>query len=53
MPVDRLEYLLGAKRRVACSEGLLKIWKFKPYNTLHYFLLYHALAGPFGSAEER
>ena len=53
MPVDRLENLLGAKCRLARSEGILKIWKFKSYNTLHYFLLYHALLAPFGSMEAR
>ena len=34
--------LLRAKRRLAGSQGLLKIQKFKSYNTLHYFSLYHA-----------
>jgi|HubBroStandDraft_6_1064221.scaffolds.fasta_scaffold1767547_2 hypothetical protein len=42
LPVDGVINLLCAKRRLACSEGLLKIRKFKSYNTLHYFSLYHA-----------
>jgi hypothetical protein len=42
LPVDGVINLLGAKRRLACSEGCLKIRKFKSYNSLHYFSLYHA-----------
>ena len=53
LPVDGVINLLGAKRRLARSQGLLKIRKFKSYNTLHYFLLYHALLAPFGSMEAR
>ena len=42
LPVDGVVNLLRAKRRLACSQGLLKIRKFKSYNRLHYFSLYHA-----------
>ena len=42
LPVDRFIDLAGAKRRLASSQGLLQIRKFKSYNSLHYFLLYHA-----------
>ena len=44
LPVDGVIDLLGAKRRLTRPQGLLKIRKFKSYNTLHYFLLYHAYA---------
>ena len=42
LPVDGLINLLRAKCGLACSESLFKIRKFKPYNGLHYFSLYHA-----------
>jgi hypothetical protein len=42
LTVDGVINLLGAKRRLAYSEGGLKIRKFKSYNSLHYFSLYHA-----------
>ena len=42
LPVDGVVNLLRAKRRLACSQGLLNIRKFKSYNRLHYFSLYHA-----------
>ena len=42
LPVNGVVNLLRAKRRLACPQGLLKIRKFKSYNRLHYFSLYHA-----------
>jgi hypothetical protein len=42
LPVDGVVNLLRTKRRLACSQGRLKIRKFKSYNRLHYFSLYHA-----------
>ncbi len=42
LPVDGVVNLLRTKCRLACSQGFLKIRKFKSYNRLHYFSLYHA-----------
>ncbi len=49
LPVDGVIHLLGAKRRLARSQGLLKIRKFKSYNTLHYFFTISRVGLP-GSA---
>ncbi len=42
LPVDGVINLEGTKRRLRVSQSLFKIGKFKSYNTLHYFSLYHA-----------